>query len=356
MFVYVLFKLAAPLPLSDGHLAARRWIRSCLLGVTSRDDHRENPTRLRISLKPSHHASSLCEGAGVNDAAHSDDTAMNADHAHAQRNKQGTKEERAAAKHVRAIMQRSFEGAVAAATAAPSRVYEAHTQHAEEIARGGNGRSQHAQHRSRSVTPPRRGGGPDGPLDTHNTMHARDAKREEREMLFAKHHVDVEEREAFGCDGTEASGVERSSRRHRAAQQAQRSPQHHANKNASHASRHVSQPQPQGGVTTPRGGRERTSDNSALPMISPRQEMTRDAGGRSPRGTGLVGPHAVGGVDADGMHVMNDNEVRWRRKERDAKLKEMFDARKELCVYYLCLPRSLCVAQATSLKYQPIPN
>ena len=57
----------------------------------------------------------------------------------------------------------------------------------------------------------------------------------------------------------------------------------------------------------------------------------------------------MGGVEppSEGaIHVENDHEVRWRRKERDARLREMFDERKKS----LCASCSHCECTCSSYE------
>ena len=129
-------------------------------------------------------------GAGVLDA---DDAAMHAEHASAQRRLAANKQEKADARQARAIMQRCFEGAVAAAAAGAART---HDTHAQQIADAAVPRGK-GMHR-RATTP--HGTGKVRDASPEPSQQARDAKRDEREMLFAKHHVDLDTREAFAAD------------------------------------------------------------------------------------------------------------------------------------------------------------
>lgn len=225
-------------------------------------------------------------GAGVHDA---DETVAHADTAQVQRRKAAASQERADARKARAIMQRSFEGAVAAAVVGASkrRMHEGHAQYDDQGRRVFS--SSAAKHRRQALRPPE---------DAVAAQRARDAKREAHGLLFSGQHTQDEQVPKFDSQGDLA--------------QYATSGMHAARRQSPAAQLSISPRGKHGASLSPRrGGR----------VQSAHDEITSE-GYKSPHGAGMVGPYAVGGMDTE--TVEQDNEMKLRRKERDARLGQMF--------------------------------
>lgn len=229
---------------------------------------------------------------------------MHGDHAH------GTQRHRPLGKTIRPTHEHA-----AAAAAAVDAMHEAHES-------GTKGR-----YRRWSEVP--EATEPSDELDMAQSLELRDAKREERELLFAKGHMRAAQHASYGGNDAEPSATERSAARARHAQN-KHAHAHGAARHMMHAA-HASQERitPRARSRDPQGGLA----GGVTAAAAKHDAATAREGGvpmKSPRAGGLVGPHVVGGVDAESPvpSMMND-DVFLRRREKEARLKEMFDAKKD---------------------------